>query len=285
MSADSNMGFRGPPTAAALYDHHMLSFQSGAVASGRPPGSGMFGGGVVSSSMPAGVSGALLDPVPGLKRDSGLAAEWSLEEQVILREGLANDCRFASEPSIMKYIKIAAMLRDKTVRDVALRCRWMTKKDHGKRRKPEEQYAGKKMKDKKEKMVDTYPEIIPMLNSDMASYSLMSHHANHTDQFSCAAPGLYGPMWNLMGENTRVFGQIEANLATLKIRENIDLFCHTRNNIAAILNSMNEMPGIMSRMSSLPVSLNEQLLNTVLLGTNQGHIFGAQSGGHLKQEP
>lgn len=36
------------------------------------------------------------------------------------------DDRFANEPSIMKYIKIAASLRDKTVRDVALRCRWMT---------------------------------------------------------------------------------------------------------------------------------------------------------------
>lgn len=35
-------------------------------------------------------------------------------------------CRYADEPSIMRYIKIAAMLRDKTVRDVALRCRWMT---------------------------------------------------------------------------------------------------------------------------------------------------------------
>lgn len=34
--------------------------------------------------------------------------------------------RHADEPSIMRYVKIAASLRDKTVRDVALRCRWMT---------------------------------------------------------------------------------------------------------------------------------------------------------------
>lgn len=33
--------------------------------------------------------------------------------------------RYADETSIMKYIKIAAILQDKTVRDVALRCRWM----------------------------------------------------------------------------------------------------------------------------------------------------------------
>jgi len=34
--------------------------------------------------------------------------------------------RYAEEPSIMRYIKIAALLPDKTVRDVALRCRWLT---------------------------------------------------------------------------------------------------------------------------------------------------------------
>jgi hypothetical protein len=28
--------------------------------------------------------------------------------------------------NLLKYIKIAAQLQDKTVRDVALRCRWMT---------------------------------------------------------------------------------------------------------------------------------------------------------------
>lgn len=35
------------------------------------------------------------------------------------------NCRYADEPSIMRYIKIAATLQDKSVRDVALRCRWM----------------------------------------------------------------------------------------------------------------------------------------------------------------
>lgn len=34
--------------------------------------------------------------------------------------------RYGHEPNIMKYIKIAARLQSKTVRDVALRCQWMT---------------------------------------------------------------------------------------------------------------------------------------------------------------
>lgn len=35
-------------------------------------------------------------------------------------------CRFASESNIIRYAKIAMQLKNKTVRDVALRVRWMT---------------------------------------------------------------------------------------------------------------------------------------------------------------
>lgn len=251
----------------------MMSFQSG--PPWRPPGPEL------AVAAAAGTS-RVRDPVPGLRRDTGLAAEWGFEEQVILREGLA---KFANEPGINKYIKIAAMLREKTVRDVALRCRWMAKKEHGKRRKSEELCAGRKLKDKKEKMVDSYSENIHMLNSDMTSYSLLTHHPNHTDQLSCEATDIYGPMWTLMDANTQVFRQIDANLATLKIKENIDLFRFTSDNISAILNSMSETPGIMSRMSSLPVSMDEQLLNTILPGTNQALTFHPHPSFHLKQEP
>ncbi|KAJ0514318.1 hypothetical protein HanHA300_Chr10g0368271 [Helianthus annuus] len=62
------------------------------------------------------------DSVSGLKDDAGLAVEWSVDEQRKLEEGLS---KFADEPSIMRYIKIATTMRDKTVRDVALRCKWM----------------------------------------------------------------------------------------------------------------------------------------------------------------
>jgi hypothetical protein len=34
--------------------------------------------------------------------------------------------RYAHEPTIIKYIKIAAMLPTRTTRDVALRCWWNT---------------------------------------------------------------------------------------------------------------------------------------------------------------
>ncbi|MCO5569891.1 hypothetical protein L7F22_023605 [Adiantum nelumboides] len=68
---------------------------------------------------------------------------------------------YASELPINKYIKIAATLSEKTVRDVALRCRWMLKRESEKRRKAEEQNPPKKSKDKKDKPVDSKPAVVP----------------------------------------------------------------------------------------------------------------------------
>lgn len=34
-------------------------------------------------------------------------------------------CRVASDPPLLRYAKIAMLLKDKTTRDVALRVRWM----------------------------------------------------------------------------------------------------------------------------------------------------------------
>ncbi|KAK8488916.1 hypothetical protein V6N12_055652, partial [Hibiscus sabdariffa] len=73
------------------------------------------------------------------------------------------------------------------------------------------------------------------------------------------------------------------------ILDNIDLFCHVRNNITAMLNNMRDTPGLMSHMPPLPVSANEDLAKSILPGaTNtlpQTVIFGLPSGIHLKQEP
>ncbi|KAL2938846.1 ZZ-type zinc finger-containing protein 3 [Bienertia sinuspersici] len=143
MAAESNANFHQDTLGAGLH-RHGISFQSGAVNSTSemiPIGNyyGMNGNSgnlmfcenssIINSSSPSTTpvgssSGSLLvDSVPGLKHDAGLAVEWTEEEQYKLEEGLV---KYKDEPSIMKYIKIAALLRDKTVRDVALRCRWMT---------------------------------------------------------------------------------------------------------------------------------------------------------------
>ncbi|GMP92438.1 hypothetical protein CsSME_00042661 [Camellia sinensis var. sinensis] len=142
MAAESNTGFRHGGTFGSPFSRHAISFQSGAINStsdmipmanyyGINSTAGMVfsGNSSIINNNPgmtqAGSSSGsfLLDSVPGLKHDADMAAEWSVEEQQRLEEGLD---KYAAEPSIMKYIKIAAMLNDKDVRAVALRCRWMT---------------------------------------------------------------------------------------------------------------------------------------------------------------
>ncbi|KAL1112961.1 hypothetical protein V6Z11_D02G159800 [Gossypium hirsutum] len=207
-------------------------------------------------------SSLLLDSISGQKHEAGFAVEWSIDEQYILEDSLE---KYKDEPSIMKYIKIAATLPDKTVRDVALRCRWMQRK----RRKPEELNAGKKVNSRKGKLVESslkvnMPSALPQ---NMAAYPLMMHHLDQNGRMS--SEGISGTVIHLLKQNSQAFSQITSNLSAFKLQDNIDLFCHTRNNITAILNDMRDMPGLMSRMPPLPVSINDDLAISILPGATQ----------------
>ncbi|CAL0304292.1 unnamed protein product [Lupinus luteus] len=197
-------------------------------------------------------SSFLIDSVPGLKHDTGLAVEWSFDEQHKLEEGLV---QYADEPSIVRYIKIAASLPDKTVRDVALRCRWMTRK----RRKPEKPNLGKKVNSRKDNPTESASEknLLSAFPPSMATYSRMSHHMDQSQRI--LYDGVCGPVKQLIEQNAQAFSQITANISTYKLQDNIDLFCHTRHTINTILNDMREMPGIMSQMPPLPVTIDKDL--------------------------
>ncbi|PSR86264.1 ZZ-type zinc finger-containing protein [Actinidia chinensis var. chinensis] len=75
-----------------------------------------------SGAVPNDTSAAVGPTQAALRHNPGLAVEWTAEEQSLL-EDLLN--KYASERNIIRYAKIAMQLKDKTVRDVALRCRWM----------------------------------------------------------------------------------------------------------------------------------------------------------------
>ncbi|XP_020575132.1 uncharacterized protein LOC110021124 [Phalaenopsis equestris] len=304
MAADSNMSFHNGVFPSSFCNQLVVSFQSGAVngATGVIQGGinssgGMSGSsGMVRGGNPSGVlsntssmilqgnsqSSLFLEPMAGLKHDTGLAVDWSYKEQAILHHGLI---KYADQPSILKYIKIAALLPEKTVRDVALRCRWMNRKEGDKRRKLEEFYTGKKIKDRKEKMVNSSSmENMHQLNN-VAGYPFMMHPMNHNNHLLTEAPVINDAIRQLFQENAQVFGQIVANLERLKVQDNADLFLRTRNNITAILNSMSGMPGIMSQMPPLPVTINEDLVTSILPNTTQALIFNSPNGINVKQEP
>ncbi|KAG0625999.1 hypothetical protein M758_2G094900 [Ceratodon purpureus] len=197
-----------------------------------------------------------------LQHDSGLALEWSAEEQSILEEALNKHA--GQTNSLAKYIKIAALLNEKTVRDVALRVRWMTKKENGKRRKDEAQNTTKKSKDKKDKAETTSKQMPPsniVPRSPMPMYS-PPPAIDNDDGISNELIG--GTTGQLLEQNVQVIAQIRSNLAAMKMQENTDLLVRFRDNIFAILNGMTNMPGIMSQMPPLPVKLNTDLADSIL---------------------
>lgn len=294
MASESNTGFYHEQTFGSAVNQHAISFQSSAMDStsemimmgnyyGTSSSGGMLFSGDSISNPGSSVTQAtnsssslLLDTVPGLKHDAGLAVEWSVEEQYRLEEGLV---KYADEPSIMRYIKIAAMLRDKTVRDVALRCRWMLRK----RRKQDDYNFGKKVNDRKAKFAESSSKastssVLPL---NVAGYSGTRKHQDGTGLMSREASN---GARNLLEQNNEALGRISLNLSTLQLQDNIDLFCRTRNNITAILNKMSNMPGIMSRMPALPLSINNELASSILPSTSQTMMFGLPNEIRLKQE-
>lgn len=210
------------------------------------------------NSVPETSSGLVMN----MKHNPGISLDWSPEEQSILEDGLA---KYASESNIVRYAKIAQQLNNKTVRDVALRVRWMNKKENSKRRKDDHNLS-RKSKDKKERVSDPAaksshfaarpsvppyaPPMITMDNDDGIPYSAIG-----------------GPTAELLEQNAQTMTQISANLSSLQLQENINLLCQTRDNIIRIMNEMNDSPAVMKQMPPLPVKMNEELSRSILPGT------------------
>ncbi|CAH8383874.1 unnamed protein product [Eruca vesicaria subsp. sativa] len=202
-----------------------------------------------------------------VKHEAALVMDWSPEEQYVLENSLAN---LTNEPKISKYVKIAATLPDKTVRDVALRCRWMT----GKRRKRKENSAGKNISNRK--VVDTSPELSMLANVPQQNALYVINNMCHSSHMP--REGLSDVVMDLLQQNAQVFSQISYNLSVCKLQDNIKLFYQTRNNINAILTNMKEMP-------VLPVSINDDLASHLFSSITQPTSYTIQPSIHMKQEP
>ncbi|GLT34905.1 hypothetical protein SLA2020_093940 [Shorea laevis] len=191
-----------------------------------------------------------------LKLDSGIALEWTAEEQAVLEEGLN---KYASEPPISRYAKIAVYLPNKTVRDVALRSRWMTKKEISKRRK-EEHNSTRKTRDKRERISDPSAKPVHFGSyTDVPYVSLSTMIPLNYDDDDISVKAIGGVTGELLQQNAQAINRISTNLASLKLEDNINLFCQIRSNIFKIMNDWNETSEFMRQMPQLPVKLNEEL--------------------------
>ncbi|XP_010551990.1 PREDICTED: uncharacterized protein LOC104822454 [Tarenaya hassleriana] len=257
-SANPSEGNRGGSSAVAAAAQKVSS-SSAATANGAAADSANNGENSGRSS--GGAAAADTSPtITALRHNPGISVDWTTEEQALLEDLLA---KHTSESTILRYAKIAMQLKDKTVRDVALRCRWMTKKENGKRRK--EDHSSRKGKDRKEKVTDSSAKSSSHLNvhtNGPSSYAPPMVPMDIDDGIPCKAIG--GVTGELLEQNAQMFNQISANFSAFQIHENISLFCKTRDNILVILNDLSDMPEVMKQMPPLPVKLNEELGNSIL---------------------
>ncbi|KAL1367679.1 hypothetical protein AAHE18_02G068600 [Arachis hypogaea] len=174
----------------------------------------------------------------------GVAVEWNLEEQAILEDGLARYAGVGSNVTV--YATIAQQLQDKTVRDVALRVRWMKEKEeniqNSKKRKDDLKLT-KKSRNRKEKVSGrAVPSSRLVARSDVAS-SVPRMATMKT------IGGLIG---TLMEQNAQAFNQLSKNLASRMHGKNIEIFHQVRENFNKIMKDLNETPDPMSLMPPLP---------------------------------
>lgn len=199
-----------------------------------------------------------------LRHNPGLSLDWTTEEQSMLEDLLS---KYSSEANIVRYAKISQALKDKTVRDIALRCRWMNKKENGKRRKDD--HNSRKSKDKKEKAIDSLPKSSQVANRSNGPPYVQPMMMESDDGISYKAIG--GATGQLLEQSAQALDQISTNFSAFKIHENIELFCQARTNILSILNDFHELPEIMKQMPPLPVKLNEELANSILPPITHGN--------------
>ncbi|GJM88236.1 hypothetical protein PR202_ga04276 [Eleusine coracana subsp. coracana] len=236
--------------------------------------------------------GVAASTVAALRHDPGLAVRWSPEEQALLDNGLA---KYATDAAVVRYAKIAMSLPDKTVRDVALRCRWMAqhscrhepdqpvfepdqsirkeptapplplcaadrRKESNKKKKEE---LSKKNKEKKEKASDSSSKgpahLVARPNAPPYTLPVLPMD---DDDVSYKAIG--GPTGQLLEHNAQILNQIYTNISNMQVQDNLSLLCQTRDNILTVLKEISDVPEIMRQMPPLPVKLNEDLANSML---------------------
>ncbi|XP_074571223.1 uncharacterized protein LOC141827797 [Curcuma longa] len=289
MAADSNMGSYQANLPSSFHHPLMVSFQSGAInsLSGMVPddicslggnnsivgqfdslGSGLINHMDAMTSIQYSAGSVLHEPVPGFEHVSGSPASWSQEEIETLHIGLF---KYSHLMGIRKYTKISAMLPKKTIRDVALRCQWITHKEPGKRQKMKEYYAARKTKDMLDKMGS------PSSTANIFMAPKLRTGNQIQDGIASEAPSLE----HILDENNKLMDEIAKNIDRGTLEENINLFHYVKNNISIIENrisvmstTINKFPGSMRQMPILRVSVNDELLASLIDHTNN-NVAGA----------
>ncbi len=177
-----------------------------------------------------------------------------------------------SNPPILRYLRIAALLQTKTAKDVALRSKWTANNaSTAKKRKapsgattpaaaPPPKHAKPRLAPPP-KAAPPKPAPPPLDDHGAASVGVVS-----------------GPIATLLDSNYAILNQLKVNMQHCRVHENTELLMRYRDNILSILNHMNNMGGVMAQMPPLPVRMNVELANNFLPKVWGGGGLGGRSG-------
>ncbi|XP_071691966.1 uncharacterized protein [Rutidosis leptorrhynchoides] len=191
-----------------------------------------------------------------------LTAKWTRDEQSLFEKLLKE---YASEKRVVQFAKIARQLNDKTIRDVALRFRWMlnNKLPDDKRKKDDSNSSRKhKVKKRKVDVQQSEPSSGGTHRDSDLPYSQSPTSMNNDDVISCAA--IDGPSPMLLEQNAKALQQISENCNAMKLYENVNIIAQTRNNIVAILNDRAYDILKQKGMPPLNIKLNDELAHSIV---------------------
>ena len=202
------------------------------------------------------------DAVPtGTLKARGAAvynAEWTAHEQAALDQAAVKFPAERYQP-FERYVRIAATLPRKGVRDVALRLRWLTQ---ARKRKVSEDGPNKRLRRDRCQSIFATQQKPPNAMGQWPQQQLpMPQLDDHGAQTVGAVGGLVA---QLLEQNLHILYQYKQNMHQFKVQENTELLVRFRDNILAVLNQMNSMDGVMSQMPQLPVRMNVELANNFL---------------------
>jgi hypothetical protein len=207
-----------------------------------------------------------------------ISLEWTDEEQRLLESCML---RFTAEKmdSLQRYVRMAAVLPRKSVRDVALRVRWTMLQQQLKRRTAMDHCHGRKhpsgavggggggatttlmpppLPPSKGHMVGSMTNHLPIGGG-------LAYNPAGAGGHSDGPPTVVeGPIAHLLDANLAILNHFRSNMAAFKVHENTQLLVQFRENILQIIHAMETLGGVMSQMPSLPVKLNTELANSFL---------------------
>lgn len=184
--------------------------------------------------------------------------DWTPHEQAALDQAAVKFPAERYQP-FERYVRIAATLPRKGVRDVALRLRWLSQ---ARKRKVSEEGPNKRLRrDRCQSIFATQQKPLHVIGQWPQQQLPMPQLDDHGAQTVGAVGGLVA---QLLEQNLHILYQYKQNMHQFKVQENTELLVRFRDNILAVLNQMNSMDGVMSQMPQLPVRMNVELANNFL---------------------